>query len=102
MAPPEEVPADVVDVSVLIPTIGRPELLEKCLESLEACRPRAREIVIVDQSGEPSTKAVVDRFAHIGARTVPMAEKGVAKARNRGLEAVQHDLIALTDDDCTV
>jgi GT2 family glycosyltransferase len=102
MAPADDEPVEVVDVSVLIPTIGRSELLEKCLRSLEACRPRAREVVIVDQSGEPSTQEVVAKFAHIGARAVPMEERGPARARNRGLEEVQHELIALTDDDCVV
>lgn len=94
--------AEVVDVSVLIPTIGRAELLEKCLRSLESCRPRAREIVIVDQSGGDQVSAVARAFEHIGARVVPMRERGVARARNRGLEEVRHEVLALTDDDCVV
>jgi GT2 family glycosyltransferase len=93
---------EVVDVSVLIPTIGRARLLEECLRSLESCRPRAREIVIVDQSRADEVAAVVSAFGHIGARTVPMDERGVARARNRGLEEVRHEVMALTDDDCVV
>jgi GT2 family glycosyltransferase len=93
---------EVVDVSVLIPTIGRAELLEKCLRSLEACRPRAREVVIVDQSRGDEVAAVVRAFDHIGARAVPMAERGVARARNRGLQEIRHEVMALTDDDCVV
>ncbi len=93
---------EVVDVSVLIPTIGRPERLEACLRSLEACRPRAREIVVVDQSGGDAVANVVGRFAHIGARLIPMRERGVARARNRGLQEVRHEIILLTDDDCVV
>ena len=93
---------EVVDVSVLIPTIGRTELLEKCLQSLEACRPRAAEIVVVDQSRGSEIEALVSRFAHIGARSVPMTERGVALARNAGLGEVRHEVVALTDDDCLV
>ena len=93
---------EAVDVSVLIPTIGRPEPLEACLRSLEACRPRAREIVVVDQSGGEAVADVVGRFAHIGARLIPMPERGVARARNRGLQEVRHEIILLTDDDCIV
>src|SRR5438270_299876 len=51
----------VVDVSVLIPTVGRAELLEQCLRSLERCRPRAREILVVDQSDGDEVAAVVPR-----------------------------------------
>jgi glycosyltransferase involved in cell wall biosynthesis len=101
-APAPDGAAEVVDVSVLIPTIGRSELLEKCLRSLEACRPRAREIVIIDQSDDDTTAEVVSRFEHIGARNVRTDERGVARARNQGLQEVSHEVMALTDDDCIV
>jgi GT2 family glycosyltransferase len=92
----------VVDVSVSVPTIGRSELLEECLRSLEACRPRAREIVVVDQSDADEVSAVVRKFGHIGARWVPMQERGLSHARNRGIKEARHELVAITDDDCVV
>jgi GT2 family glycosyltransferase len=98
----ERDPVEVVDVSVLVPTIGRTELLEKCLRSLEACRPRAREIVIVDQSRADEIPTLVRSFESIGARSVAMAERGVARARNRGFAEVRHEVVAITDDDCIV
>jgi GT2 family glycosyltransferase len=93
---------DRVDVSVLIPTIGRSELLEKCLRSLEACRPRASEIVVIDQSRTAEIPDLVASFEHVGARCVQMHERGVALARNTGLEEAHHEIVALTDDDCIV
>jgi GT2 family glycosyltransferase len=93
---------EVVDLSVLIPTIGRPELLRQCLRSLEDCRPRAAEVVVVDQSDGDAVARVVREFEHIGARVIAMRELGVARARNRGFAEVQHEIVALTDDDCTV
>jgi GT2 family glycosyltransferase len=89
-------------VSVVIPTIGRVDLLRACLDSLAACRPAPTEVVVVDQSGGDEVAALARRFEHIGARAAPMDERGVARARNRGLEEVRHEVMALTDDDCAV
>ena len=92
----------VVDVSVLVPTIGRSEQLKDCLRSLEACQPRAREVVVVDQSRAGEVPALVSDFAHIGARCVPMHDRGLSHARNRGLREASCEVVAITDDDCVV
>lgn len=87
-------------VSVVIPTIGRAELLRACLESLAACDPTADEIVVIDQSGGDEIAELVAGFD--GARAVRSDERGVAIARNTGLRAAANDIVLMTDDDCTV
>ena len=57
---------------------------------------------MVDQSGGSDISAVVERFAGTGARVVPSSERGVARARNLGLREAAHDVVLMTDDDCTV
>jgi glycosyltransferase involved in cell wall biosynthesis len=94
--------SDVVPVSVVIPTIGRAELLARCLESVAACRPPADEIIVVDQSGKAEVADVVARFGHARARLVTCPGRGVSKSRNAGLAAARNDLVLVTDDDCTV
>jgi len=94
--------ADREEVSVVIPTIGRRELLRACLESLGACRPRAAEVVIVDQSGGEEIAELVSDYGHLGARVVKSDAKRIPVARNAGLRAARHDLVLMTDDDCTV
>jgi GT2 family glycosyltransferase len=89
-------------VSVVVPTIGRPDQLRTCLRSLAACEPRAAEIVVVDQSRGDEVRALVADHAAIGARVVACHERGVALARNAGVRAAQHEAVAMTDDDCTV
>ena len=89
-------------VSVVIPTIGRPVLLRSCLDALAACRPRAEEILIVDQSGDPAVAKLVDEFSPIGARLVPCDGRGVSLGRNVGLRLAKHDIVLVTDDDCRV
>jgi GT2 family glycosyltransferase len=93
---------DVVEVSVMIPTIGRPQLLEQCLSSLERCNPGAGEIVVVDQSGGDEVARVVSAFERVGARAAPMSERGPARARNKGFEEARYEVVAMTDDDCVV
>jgi GT2 family glycosyltransferase len=87
-------------VSVVVPTIGRPEQLEACLASIAVCDPHADEIVVADQSGTAEVAAVVGRFA--GARVVACTGRGVSASRNTGLAAARNEIVLVTDDDCTV
>lgn len=96
------VTAEVTPVSVVIPTIGRPELLTRCLESVTACRPRAAEVLVVDQSHDPQVAQLVTGFAALGARLVPCPGFGVSRGRNVGLREAAHEVVLITDDDCTV
>ena len=93
---------DVVPVSVVVPTLGRAAPLDACLESLAACRPRADEILVVDQSPDPGVEEVVGRFAAAGARRIPCPGLGVSRGRNLGLLSSAHEIVLVTDDDCTV
>jgi GT2 family glycosyltransferase len=68
-----------VEVSVVIPTCGRPELLRRCLDALERqSLPRAASEVIVIED---------------------LARDGPAAARNRGWRRARAPLVAFTDDD---
>jgi GT2 family glycosyltransferase len=92
----------VVPVSVVVPTIGRPRELRRCLGALAACEPSAAEILVVDQSGDPEVAAVVAESSAAGARLVPCDGRGVSRGRNVGLAAAANELVLVTDDDCTV
>jgi GT2 family glycosyltransferase len=94
--------AELVPVSVVIPTIGRLELLTRCLESVTACRPGAVEILVVDQSHDPEVAQLVARFDSVGARLVPCSGLGVSRGRNLGLREARNEVVLITDDDCTV
>src|SRR3954471_142839 len=67
-------------VSVVIPTCGRPDLLQRCLAAVEAQSLPAAEVEIV----------VVDDTQR---------RRGPAAARNTGWRRAKSDLIAFTDDD---
>jgi GT2 family glycosyltransferase len=92
-----------VPLTVAVPTIGRPELLRRLLESLVRNTQTPEEILVIDQSGTTATEEVAGEFAPtLGVRVVPDEGKGVARARNRALREASCDLVLFTDDDCTV
>ena len=95
-------PTETVEVSVLIPTIGRANQLDRCLASLVACRPRPAEVLVVDQSGADEVAAAVAGFEDLAADTVACEGRGIALATNVGLRAATRANVLVTHDDCTV
>ena len=89
-------------VSVVLPTIGRPDLVRQCLESLAACNPHAAEVVVVDSSDDDSVERVVAEFAAVQVRVLRCDRRGLGHAFNVGLADATHDTVLLTNDDCTV
>ena len=89
-------------VSVVIPTVGRVAPLRRCLESLAACDPLPSEVIVADQSGDPSIASMVDAFQAIGLRVLRSNGRGRGLAVNDGLRGAVHDVVLVTDDDCTV
>jgi len=93
---------DVAPTTVVLPTIGRPELIRSCLESLASCEPRAAEILVIDSSVDDAVEKVVSGFAAVGARRIYCGEQGLGTAFNLGLRESEHEAVLLTNDDCTV
>jgi hypothetical protein len=94
--------AAMPDVSVIVPTFNRPELLERALESLAAqSLERGRfEVVVVNDCGlDPS--AVVEHFAdRLDILLVSTAENsGLAASRNAGIAASSGRYLSFLDDD---
>jgi GT2 family glycosyltransferase len=89
-------------VTVVVPTIGRSAVLRECLQTVVACRPRAAEILLVDQSHGPAVSALADELEEAGVRLVPSHGRGAARARNDGLKAAAYGVVLGLDDDCTV
>ncbi len=93
------------DVAVIVPTLRRPESLERAVRSLVAqtgVAGRLREIVVADNDPEGSARTLVERLG--SESPVPILWRhapvpGVATARNIGLAATTAPLIAFLDDD---
>jgi GT2 family glycosyltransferase len=94
-------------VSVVVPTYGRPDLLERCLKALlqqTLCRTRY-EIIVCDDGPSRTTQSVVQAAAERSAGEPVIRyfavknSQGPAGARNVGWRASGAPVVAFTDDD---
>ncbi len=94
----------MAEISVLIPTYRRAELLDRCLHSLSEQTAPAEdvEVVVVDDGSGDATQRVLERWPDRlpGLRSfVQDRNRGPAAARNRALREATSDLVLFIDDD---
>jgi GT2 family glycosyltransferase len=91
------------DISIVIPTLGRP-ILAQCLHHVAVGSAWPAEILIVDQGSSPDIDRWCQLFCSAGlkARHIPSRQRGRSAGINRGLEQVRTRFVAVTDDDCFV
>ncbi len=87
-------------VSIIIPHLNQYQALALCLQSIaEQDYPREQlEVLVVDNGSKEPCDAVVGRFPF--ARLLKEAVPGPGPARNKGVSAASHDLLAFIDADC--
>jgi glycosyltransferase involved in cell wall biosynthesis len=89
-------------VSVIIPSRARPQELLRCLQSLRASTEREYELIVVLQ-GEPQPPAELLALLDPDRDTlVRQSGAGKCRALNEGIRRSSGELLAFTDDDCTV
>ena len=89
-----------MELSIVIPSKDRPELLATCLSAVRAslgAAGRSAQIVVVDDG---STPPIVCEDPEV--QVVRGRGEGPSRARNRGIAAATGDVIAFTDDDAIV
>ena len=89
-----------LDVSVVIPTCNRPDLLRVCLQALNHARASLDFEVIVSDDGadDASQRMIGSEFAWV--RWVAGPRRGPAANRNTGVAASTRAWVFFTDDDC--
>lgn len=84
-------------VSVIIPTYNRRDFLQKAIASV-LIQEHPFELIVVDDGSDDGTESVVSKDdARI--RYIRQPHQGAAAARNTGIGAAYHDLIAFLDSD---
>jgi GT2 family glycosyltransferase len=96
-------PARPSKVSVIIPTRDRADLLSVCLTGLfEKTRHDGLDVIVIDnESCQPDTLQLFSRYENAGLiRRIPLPGPfNFAKACNVGVNAAEHDLIMLLNND---
>ncbi|TXS35448.1 glycosyltransferase family 2 protein, partial [Streptomyces sp. uw30] len=93
------------DISVVIATHNRCELLRRCLDSLLRMEypGSAFEVIVVDNApADDAAEQLVREAYSPRVRYVREPVAGLARARNRGLTAARGGIVAFTDDDTLV
>ena len=85
--------------SVVIASRNRAALLNETVESILTGHAVPAEIVVVDQSDEPSLRRAGQLVHGCAVRHVGMAARGLSRARNLGAEIARQDVLVFTDDD---
>ncbi len=86
-------------ISVVLPTYNRPAFLKRAaLSALAAMRP-TDELVIVDDGSEMDIGESIGPLGDPRIRIVRQDNQGVSAARNAGMHAARHGMIAFLDDD---
>ncbi|WP_343563019.1 glycosyltransferase family 2 protein [Sphingobacterium sp.] len=92
-----------LQISLVVSTYGRYREVELLLESLDRqdCEKTVYEVIIVDQNDKidlaPLVTAFKEKLQIVYYKT---SEKGLSKAKNKGIELARGAIITFPDDDC--
>ena len=92
------------EVSVVIPTLGRP-ILAQALEALARGTRRPAQVLVVDQGRSEKIARIIEGIRRRGLLAVehlPMEGRGRAVGVNEGIRRVRTPFVLITDDDCMV
>jgi glycosyltransferase involved in cell wall biosynthesis len=86
------------DVTLVLCSRERPDLLRDALASVAAATPDGVDVLVVDSGS--TTDATLRVAAEAGVRSVRTDVRGLSIARNVGLRASDREIVVFTDDDC--
>lgn len=86
------------DISVVVPTLGRMSVLEACLEALSKQTFDNFEVVIVT-SNASGLRYISEKYPKLNISFFEQEKKGLAQARNTGLNHSKGRIISFIDDD---
>src|SRR5919197_465128 len=91
------------EISLVIPTLGRP-ILEQCLYWILMGSAWPACLIVVEQGSNTEVAGWLERLQHIGipVKHILSTQRGRSAGINRGLEQTRTRFVAITDDDCFV
>ena len=95
----ESAPQDEIEVSFVLPCLNEAETLEGCLLEARRCiedHGLAAEIVVADNGSNDGSQEIAER---LGARVVPVTERGYGAALMGGFDAARGRFLVMGDAD---
>jgi len=86
-----------MQISVVIPTYNRYEVLKRALKSVYAQTHMSKEIIVIDDGSTDETSQITEEFPHV--RYIYQKNSGVSSARNLGIQNSTCQWIAFLDSD---
>lgn len=88
-------------ISIIVPVYNTSDYLEKCINSIINQTYKNIEIIIIDDGSTDNSADIIKRFIDIDERVVCYYQpnRGVATARNKGIELSKGDYILFIDSD---
>ncbi len=86
-----------MDISVVIPTYNRYEVLKRAIKSVLSQSYQAKEIIIIDDGSNDETSKIIELFPKI--KYFYQNNAGVSSARNLGIKKANYEWIAFLDSD---
>ena len=88
------------EVSVVIPTMNRPQLVRRAVNSVLAQTYSTFEIIVVDDGSDTDVKSVLADIQDSRLQVIRHEKRrGASAARNTGIDAAQGRYVAFLDDD---
>jgi len=87
-----------LEISVVIPTFNRADLILKAIESVLKQTYKASEIIVIDDGSNDETKKIIENY---DIKYFYQRNSGVSSARNKGIKVAKYDWIAFLDSDDT-
>ncbi|HUA12958.1 MAG TPA: glycosyltransferase family A protein [Candidatus Sulfotelmatobacter sp.] len=84
-------------ISIVIPVYNEEDTLRECLEAVALLRPRADEVIVVDNNSTDETYEIASSFDFV--KLLREDRQGVVYARTAGFDASKGDIIARIDAD---
>ena len=91
----------MIKISIIVPVYRAEKYLNRCVDSILSQTYTALEVILVDDGSPDQSGAMCDGYAKKDSRVKVIHQKnrGVAAARNRGLDMAAGDYITFVDSD---